>query len=279
MGRDVWSKKYTLSLDQTSTMAYKKLKLWFDKELAELLSKKIEAVTNGFDSASFIEAVDKGVQPLELKARVELIADELHRHLSPDYSHNIQVLMKIVGPENEEETGMFTNFYWLMPMAKYIEKYGLDDFDLSVEAMLEVTKRHTSEYTIRPFLEKYPNKMYSLLMEWVKDPNSHVRRLASEGIRPRLPWAPALKQYIADPRPILPILEALKNDSSKYVQKSVANCLNDILKDNFEIGKSLIDDWSVHPTKERKWIVKHALRNFLKKENEWAKGVVIAMAS
>ncbi len=109
---------------------------------------------------------------------------------------------------------------------------------------------------------------------WSKDKNKHVRRLASEGVRPRLPWATKLDQFIENPKPILPILNNLKDDHSKYVQKSVANCINDILKDNSEIGKALIDKWNVKPTKERKWIIKHALRNLLKANNKWALKVI-----
>lgn len=255
-------------------MAYKKLKLWFDKELAELLAQKIIPLHPNFDTLSFVKAIDKGVPNLELKARVELIADELHRHLTPIYADNIAILFKILGPENEEETGMFTNYYWLMPVAKYVEKYGLNDVDLSMEALREITKRHTSEYAIRPFLKKYPEKTLQVMLNWAQHPNSHVRRLASEGGRPRLPWASKMQQFIDDPRPILSILEMLKDDSSKYVQNSVANCLNDILKDNFELGKTVVEVWRIEPSKERKWIIKHGLRNFLKKEDAWALGIV-----
>jgi len=255
-------------------MAYKQLKLWFDKELAKMLAKKIMTVQTDFPKAKFIKSVDSKVADLELKDRVELIADELHIHLSNSYAKNIKVLLKILGPENEEETGMFTNFYWVMPIAKYIEKYGLEDFDLSMNAIQEITKRNTGEYTIRPYLEMYPKKTLSEMKSWSKNKNKHIRRLASEGVRPRLPWASKLDQFIKNPKPILPILNNLKDDSSKYVQKSVANCINDILKDNSKIGKTLIDKWKLKPTKERKWIIKHALRNLIKTNDKWALKVV-----
>ena len=255
-------------------MAFKQLKLWFDKDLAKMLAKKIEPIHPEFPSRKFIKNVDKGVQPLELKDRVEFIADELHQGLNLSYGKSIAILQKILGPENEEETGMFTEFYWVMPIAKYVEKYGLEDFKLSMKAIEEITKRNTGEYTIRPFIEKYPSKTLKVLLKWSQHKNFHIRRLSSEGPRPRLPWAAKLQQYIDDPTPILPILENLKDDKSKYIQKSVANCLNDILKDNFEIGKSMIESWVPKATKERKWIIKHALRNFIKKENKWALGVL-----
>lgn len=251
-------------------MAFKQLKLWFDKDLAILLSDKILAVNPDFDSPSFIKKVDEGVQALELKDRVELMADELHLSLGKSYPENLAILSQILGSENEEETGMFSNFYWVMPIAKYVEKYGLEDFEISMQAIMKITKRNTSEYTIRPFIEKYPERTMAQMLEWSTHKNFHVRRLASEGGRPRLPWASKMDMFIENPTPLLPILENLKDDPSKYVQKSVANCINDILKDNPEIGKGLIENWKSNLTKERKWIIKHALRNLLKKEDSWA---------
>ena len=106
--------------------------------------------------------------------------------------------------------------------------------------------------------------------KWSLSSNFHVRRLSCEGARPRLPWAPKLNIFIENPQPLIPILENLKDDSSNYVKKSVANCLRDILKDNPEVGKSIIDGWLTNAGKNRKWIIKHALRNLIKQKNEWA---------
>lgn len=251
-------------------MAYKQLKLWFDGELAELLANKLLSQGVSFDKTSFVHTVTKKVGDLELKDRVESIADELKFHLSGDFGSDVKNLVKILGPENEKETGMFKEFYWVMPIAKYIEKYELEHFELSMNAIYEITKRNTGEYTIRPFIERYPDKTLKKMQEWSLDPNKHVRRLASEGVRPRLPWAGKLDVFIKDPSPILPILDNLKDDSSKYVQKSVANCLNDILKDNPEAGRTFIENWAAGASKQRKWIIKHALRNLVKKEDPWA---------
>jgi len=109
---------------------------------------------------------------------------------------------------------------------------------------------------------------------WSKSHNKHVRRLASEGLRPRLPWAKKLDQFIENPKPIISILDSLKDDASKYVQKSVANCMNDILKDNPKIAKEVIQKWNQNPTKERKWIIKHSLRNLIKAKDEWALSII-----
>lgn len=252
-------------------MAYKKLKYWFDKELAKLLANKIVTVHPAFSKRKFVNAVNKKVDDLELKDRVEVMADELHFHLEDGYVKNIKTLLKILGPENEEETGMFTNFYWVMPIAKYVEKYGLENFDISMKAIEEITKRNTGEYTIRPFIEKYTQPTLKVMKDWSTNTNSHVRRLACEGVRPRLPWAKKLDQFIKNPKPIIPILNNLKDDPSKYVQKSVANCVNDIFKDNPEVAKKQIEKWNTkNKTTARKWIIKHALRNLIKRKNDWA---------
>ncbi len=251
-------------------MAYKQLKLWFDKDLAVLLADKLLESGTVIDKKSFVTAVENQADALELKDRVECIADALHTHLSKNYVDNIMAMLRILGPENEKETGMFKEYYWVMPIAKYVEKYGLSDFDISMEAIYEITKRNTGEYTIRPYLEAKPTKTLSIMLDWSVDDNKHVRRLSSEGVRPRLPWASKLDAFISDPTPIFPILENLKNDTSKYVQKSVANCINDILKDNVSLGKELIENWVPNAPKQRKWIIKHALRNLLKANDEWA---------
>lgn len=255
-------------------MAFKKLKYWFDKELAIMLADKIIVLNSDFPKDTFVKRVVRKIDDLELKDRVELIADELHRHLEDTIPEKINTLVRILGPENEEETGMFTNYYWIMPLAKYVEKYGIEHFEVSINAIAEITKRNTGEYAIRPYLVHHSEKTLAILKDWSQHENKHVRRLASEGVRPRLPWAKKLDQFIENPNPIIPVLENLKDDTSKYVQKSVANCLNDILKDNLEIGKTIIEKWNMNPTKERKWIIKHALRNLLKAQNEWAINII-----
>ena len=246
---------------------FKQLKLYYGKELAGLLAGKINPVYSKFDSKSFIKTVSKEVKDLELKARVEVITDTLREHLPKNYKSAVNVLLKILGPENENETGMFKEYYWLMPVALFVEKYGLDDFDTSIMAISEITKRNTGEYAIRPFIRKYPEETLKIMKKWSKNKNVHLRRLASEGCRPRLPWSQKLDEFIEDPAPILPILDALKEDKSLFVKKSVANSMNDILKDNYDIGIKVLKKWSKTKNPDTKWIIKHALRKELKKQN------------
>ena len=247
---------------------YKQLKYYYDKELAKLLADKIIKSYPKFPKQKFVSIVEKKTKGLELKDRVEVITDALHEYLPDDYKKTIKILMKILGPPNKNETGMFKEGYWLMPVAFFIEKYGTEDFKTSTDAIYEITQRNTGEYAVRPFLVKYPKKMTSLMLKWSKSKNVHVRRLSSEGMRPRLPWAKKLEQFIDDPRPIFPILENLKKDKSLFVKKSVANNLNDILKDNYEIGFNVIQKWSKSKNLNTHWIIKHALRNEIKKQNQ-----------
>ncbi len=256
-------------------MAYKKLKYWFDEELAKLLADKIRILAPHFNQPDFMLTIGEQVPELELKDRVEVIADQLHFFLGENYATVIPILTGILGPENEAETGMFTNFYWVMPIAKYVEKYGLDHYELSMTAIAEITKRNTGEFTIRPYLERFPEETLAYMNVWSLAANVHLRRLASEGGRPRLPWAKKLDQFIQDPSPLFPILDNLKDDSSKFVQKSVANCLNDILKDNPERGKHFLEQWHISEmSKARTWIIKHALRTLVKQKDPWAEEIV-----
>ena len=118
-----------------------------------------------------------------------------------------------------------------LPYVTFVQKYGLDDYEAAIRLQSELTRRFTAEFSIRVFLERYPESTYAQMVAWAQDDNAHLRRLASEGLRPRLPWAPRLRAYQLNPRPVLAVLELLKDDPERYVQRSVANNLNDIAKD------------------------------------------------
>jgi len=253
---------------------HKQLKHYYDKDLAKLLGDKIIKAYPKFPKQKFISIIDRKTGGLELKDRVNVITETLYEFLPKDYKKSVKILMSILGPPNQNETGMFKEGYWLMPVAFFVEKYGIDDFTTSTDAIYEITQRNTGEYAVRPFLVKYPKKTISLMLKWSKNKNVHIRRLSSEGMRPKLPWAKKLQQFVDDPRPILPILENLKEDESLFVRKSVANNLNDILKDNYDVAIKVLKKWSESKNTNTQWIVKHALRNELKKGNLEAKQLV-----
>lgn len=245
----------------SDTQPYKN---YFGITLAEKLAASLVAVQPAFPAGPFIAQVAAQVEALELKGRVALIAAALRAHLPPDYPEALKILLAILGPANPSEQGMFTLGYHLMPVAYFVEAYGTDYFDESLAALYEITQRHTAEYAIRPFLMRYPQQTLALLQQWTQDQSPHVRRLVSEGSRPRLPWAARLPAFIADPSPVLNLLEPLKADPSAYVRKSVANNLNDILKDQPGLGLAMLTRWSQGASEETRWIIGHALRNLVK---------------
>jgi 3-methyladenine DNA glycosylase AlkC len=233
---------------------------YFGVNLAEILSDKIKSVYPNFDDKSYIEAVTKEFTKLGYTQRIELHSQELSKCLPQNYEDAISILMKILGEENPNETGMFSEYYWIMPIGKYVELYGLHDFSVSMKAIGEITKRNTGEYAIRPFLKKYPDKTIEILMNWAQSENFHLRRLASEGSRPKLPWSTKLDIFIANPKPVFNILSILKEDHIKFVQKSVANNITDYLKVNFDAARELLKEWSTSANKNTRWIIKHATR-------------------
>jgi 3-methyladenine DNA glycosylase AlkC len=233
---------------------------YFGTNLASLLADKISEVYPGFSKKSFIAYVQRQAKEKTLTQRVELIADSLNEHLPANYDSAIKILISIMGDENAAETGMFKKYYWLMPVGKYIEKFGLSHYKLSIQAIEELTKRNTGEYAIRPFIRKYPEKALRQMKKWALSDNFHLRRLASEGLRPKLPWASKLDLFIEDPEPVFSILELLKNEEILFVKKSVANHLTDYIKVNPEPTLLLVERWKKYRNEHTQWMIKHATR-------------------
>lgn len=233
---------------------------WFGKNLAEILAAKIALVYPDFDSKAYIKTIADQVEGLTYTQRINVHADALHQFLPLKYSEAITILVKILGDENPNQTGMFTHFYWIMPIGKYIEKYGLENFNESIAAIEEVTKRNTGEYAIRPFIRKYPDKAIKKMTVWAKSKNFHLRRLASEGLRPKLPWATKLDLFIDKPELVFKILDILIEDDIKFVQKSVANNIADYLKVHKNAAVKFIEKYRHSKNKNTQWILKHATR-------------------
>lgn len=231
---------------------------YFGVNLAELLSGKIIAVYKEFPQLKYIDAIEKEYKNLSYTKRIELHAEKLKNFLPQDYKKTCEIIKSILGEENKNETGMFSEFYWILPLGKYIEKYGLDYFDESMKTIEEITKRNTGEYAIRPFIRMYPDKTLAEINKWARSDNFHLRRLASEGLRPKLPWATKLDTFIDNPEPVFGILELLKEDEVMFVKKSVANHLTDWLKVNKPPTIELIKKWQKSDNKNTKWIIKKA---------------------
>lgn len=213
-----------------------------------------------FEKSLFIATIfDEHWQSRELKSRLTFITQTLHQLLPSDFKESTTILKKVAP---------FFSGYEAMFFPAFIEHYGLDDYEISVECLAFLTQYSSSEFAVRPFIEKYPEKMIPQMLDWTHSDNYHVRRLASEGCRPRLPWASALPKFKHDPTQIIPILECLKDDDQDYVYRSVANNLNDISKDHPDLVIKIAQSW-MHgkPSKNRVWLVKHACRGLLKSGN------------
>ncbi|TYA71551.1 DNA alkylation repair protein [Seonamhaeicola marinus] len=244
------------------------LKYIYSKPLFESFTATIKTVVPEFDSEGYIKDIFyKDWENLELKERMRHSTHTLNKYFSKDYKVNVDHILKCVDLlKNKPKTSEYdTLAYMFFP--DYIEQYGIDDYETSINAMETITQFASCEFAIRPFIIKYETQAIAQMLKWSKHKNLHVRRLASEGCRPRLPWAMALPSLKKDPSPILPILENLKDDTSEYVRRSVANNLNDIAKDNPNIVVSIVKQW-IGKTEVTDKLVKHASRTLLKQGHQ-----------
>ncbi|KOS62960.1 DNA alkylation repair protein [Lysinibacillus agricola] len=211
-----------------------------------------------FDSNMFHSLIyDEHWEQKQFKERIRHISTSLRMTLPNSYRDAISILIQIAPQCCGVEYLFFPDF---------VEVNGLDDWTTSITALERFTSFSSSEFAVRPFILKDSQRMMDQMLKWASHPEPHIRRLASEGCRPRLPWATALNIFKADPMPIVHILEQLKRDTSAYVQKSVANNLNDISKDNPELVKKLARDWyGENPNTD--WIIKHGCRSLLRKSD------------
>ncbi|MEM8677332.1 MAG: DNA alkylation repair protein [Cyanobacteria bacterium P01_G01_bin.67] len=231
------------------------LKNLYSLELIASLCQEISALYGEFDSHGFSQyVIDDHWQKKELKERMRHISQSLHHFLPMKYAEAIQILINA--------STKFSGFEYMF-FPGFVELYGLDKYEESIAALEHFTKYSSSEFAVRPFIKKYQGKMLKQMEMWAESDNYHVRRLASEGCRPRLPWAMSLPDFKKDPGQILPILAKLKNDESQYVRRSVANNLNDISKDNPQVVIEIASNW-LGDSPQVDWIVKHAARTLLK---------------
>lgn len=211
-----------------------------------------------------------GWQDLELKERTRHISICLRRHLPADYRIAAEYIAQ-AAEHRIKERGEQLNFEYGF-LADFIEHHGVEDPDFSIPALERITRYTSAEFAVRPFLLRYPDRMYRQMQVWSEHESPYVRRLSSEGFRPRLPWGmgvPALKR---DPAPILTVLERLKNDPAETVRRSVANNLNDISKEHPAILLEIARRWQgVSP--ETDWVLRHGCRSLLKKGDTIALGL------
>jgi len=237
------------------------LKNLYNRKLISHLGDEIVKHYAAFDVEAFEQSIfDKSWKDKELKQRMRHIAECLHQHLPADYPEAIKILKPVASKFNGFEYMFFQD---------YVECYGLEDFKTSINALEHFTKFASSEFAVRAFILQEEKRMMKQMLSWAKSDNHHVRRLASEGCRPRLPWAISLPAFKDNPEPVLPVLTTLMNDDSDYVRRSVANNLNDISKDNPDIILNWAEQW-IGNNRNTDRLIKHACRTLLKQGNQQA---------
>lgn len=247
----------------------------FNKQFLERFSKDLIVVIPHFDTCEFTNQVmDYQWENREFKERCRHIATVLKKFLPSEYKDAIAKILELLdyiekkqpnfSKIDDTKFGLMLEYGWILD--NYVEQYGLDDYETSVKAIVRITQFTSCEFSVRPFIIRYPEAMMAQMLAWSKHKHWGVRRLASEGCRPRLPWAMALPYLKNNPSPIIPILENLKNDSARFVRLSVANNLNDIAKDNPKTVIDLAKRW-YGESEEVDWIIKHGCRTLLKQGN------------
>ncbi len=225
--------------------------------LAGRLADELAAAWPEFPRRRFTAGLGLTLEPLTLMARVDVLADRLAAELPEEFGDAATVMWQTL--ESPTFTGWMT-----LPCTTFVARRGIDHPGEALPLLAGLTPRWSSEFALRPFIERHPELSYDHLRRWVTDDDEHVRRLVSEGTQPRLPWAPQLRSLIADPGPNLPLLDGLAADPSPYVRRSVANHLNDIAKDHPALAVDLAHRWRDRGDGGA-WVARHGLRTLVKR--------------
>lgn len=241
------------------------LKEIFNKDRIRHIAEELAAVYPACDTRTFQKACLDGMDELSLMQRLRQVAEALHVVLPADFRKATSILRKLAPRLN---SGFVT-----MVLGEYVALYGADDFDESVDALKFFTSFGSSEFAVRHLVRSDVKRMLKIMERWSRDKDEHVRRLASEGSRPRLPWSFRIPGLIGNPSATVRILENLRADPSPYVRKSVANHINDITKDDPDFALDLVEQWPLDDPRTA-WIAKHALRSLIKKGDRRALAVI-----
>ena len=246
-------------------------RLLLDPVVVRAIGAHLQRVMPAFERERFESQALSGLDELELKARAMQIADALETALPAAFADGAAVVVAALAPVIDGEdlgslqTGPEGLAGWaLWPLGEWVARRGLDDPQRALQSLHALTQRFTAEWAIRPLLLRHPALVFATLRRWCDDPSPHVRRLVSEGSRPRLPWGMQLRPLIADPTPTLPLLAALQDDPSPYVRRSVANHLNDIAKDHPAVVADWLQRHLPEASAERRALLRHASRSLIK---------------
>jgi len=235
------------------------------------IARHLRRAWPGFDVVRFEAAALHGLETLELKARTLQIAAALQTTLPADFARAADIIEASLAPAHDSgdlglqrSSGAGLAGWTVWPLCEFVARRGLTRPERALRTLHALTQRFTAEWALRPFIVAQPDLTFATLQRWCSDPSAHVRRLVSEGSRPRLPWGLQLKCLIADPSPTLPLLRALQDDPSAYVRRSVANHLNDIAKDHPAIVVQWLAEYLPGASAERRRLLAHASRTLVK---------------
>ncbi len=250
-------------------MADSETKVFFkdgiDRHAVVQLATALQAGNPDFPKDRFIAAGTRGLKKLELKDRVRHLMGIMSRFLPESYPEALKIVCtaRENWPPDNPDSPLKGFAAW--PLIDWVGADGLDHPAISLSALRRLTSLFSAEFAIRPFLLQHTSETLTELHQWIDDSDHHVRRLISEGSRPRLPWGMQLPMFMADPAAVLELLEKLKDDESEYVRRSVANNLNDIAKDHPDLVAEVGARWMKGASENRQRLVKHGLRTLIKK--------------
>lgn len=239
----------------------------FNPAAVTAMGERIKKVYPNFDLKGYITHINPKLPELTYSERQQLITEGLEKFLPKAFPKAAKIIVdSLIAPYGTDELEDANERFIVSAKAVFISKNGLDHFDTSMNALYEITKRLTSEWGVRAFFIKYPERTLAVFKKWATDKSPHVRRLVSEGSRPSLPWGKKLPLFEKEPKHTLALLELLKNDESEYVRRSVANHLNDHTKKHPDLIAKTLKRWkSENSDKNTLRLIKHALRTLLKK--------------
>lgn len=247
----------------------KKLKDHYNIDCARLISSKICEHKPNFPEAAFVQEVSRKIRGQSFLARQDVFASALVEYLDSDYLQSMDCIHKLLGPKLQQDTGMFTYGYWLWPFGRWIEQQAPKHpkhLKHSLNLIYELTQRFTGEFAVRPLLDQHSLPVLKVMKKWSLDSSVHVRRLASEGLRVRLPWAKKLDVFHNYFEECQEVLYNLRQAPEKFVQKSVGNNINDLYKDRPDLAKKLIQCLGSNKpvATSTQWIIRHGQRSMRK---------------